>query len=120
MAVGSRVRIKRWNAERVLAATMDRAERGMTRAVIFAEGQAKRRARVRTGRLRASITHRVERAGRVIRGFIGSNVRYARRIELGFHGTDRRGRTYNQRAYPYLRPAIAEHAREIFLLIVRG
>lgn len=31
---------------------------------------------------------------------------YARRIELGFKGTDSLNRTYNQRAYPYLAPAV--------------
>lgn len=120
MAAKARVRITRWRADRVVAETMDRAERGMTRAVIFAEGEAKRRARVKTGRLRASITHRVERAGRGIRGWIGSNVPYARRIELGFHGTDRLGRAYNQWAYPYLRPAVLENVTRIKQLIVRG
>lgn len=36
---------------------------------------------------------------------IGTNVVYARRIEYGFVGRDRRGRVYNQAAKPYLRPA---------------
>lgn len=29
----------------------------------------------------------------------------ARRLELGFHGTDSRGRYYHQPAYPYMNPA---------------
>ena len=33
---------------------------------------------------------------------------YARRIELGFRGTDSRGRHYDQRAYPYFRPAMEQ------------
>jgi hypothetical protein len=36
---------------------------------------------------------------------VGTNVEYARRLELGFAGTDALGRTYNQPARPYLRPA---------------
>lgn len=41
--------------------------------------------------------------------YIGSNEPYARRIEMGFSGSDRLGRTYNQPAKPYLRPALDEN-----------
>lgn len=40
---------------------------------------------------------------------IGTDVEYARRIEFGFAGIDSRGRTYNQAAQPYLRPALDEN-----------
>lgn len=41
---------------------------------------------------------------------VGTNVAYARRLELGFAGADSLGRTFNQPAQPYLRPAIeAQH-----------
>lgn len=39
----------------------------------------------------------------------GTNVEYAGRIEYGFSGTDSLGRTYNQEAQPYLRPAVDEN-----------
>lgn len=39
---------------------------------------------------------------------VGTNVPYARRIEYGFAGKDKLGRTYNQPAQPYLRPAFDE------------
>jgi phage gpG-like protein len=39
---------------------------------------------------------------------VGTNLAYARRIELGFTGTDARGRTYNQPARSYLRKALDE------------
>lgn len=37
---------------------------------------------------------------------VGTNVEYAARIEFGFADTDSLGRTYNQAAQPYLRPAL--------------
>lgn len=36
---------------------------------------------------------------------VGTNVVYARRVELGFVGLDKLGRNYNQAAKPYLYPA---------------
>lgn len=36
---------------------------------------------------------------------VGTNLEYARRIEHGFVGKDRLGRTYNQAAKPYMYPA---------------
>lgn len=38
-------------------------------------------------------------------GVYGTNLDYARRVELGFEGTDSLGRTYNQPAQSHLRPA---------------
>lgn len=45
----------------------------------------------------------------------GMDPPYARRIELGFMGTDKLGRVYHQPAQPYMRPAHdnkADEARE--------
>lgn len=43
----------------------------------------------RTGRLRRSINRRLEGSGTTsIAGYVGTNVEYARRHELGFHGTE--------------------------------
>lgn len=44
---------------------------------------------------------------------IGTDVEYARRIELGFAGTDSLGRRYNQPAHPYLRPALMDSKQEV-------
>ncbi|OVE46693.1 hypothetical protein [Chromobacterium violaceum] len=45
--------------------------------------------KVRTGRLRRSINRRIAGAGTTsIAGFVGTNVEYGRRHELGFHGTE--------------------------------
>lgn len=44
---------------------------------------------VRTGRLRRSITYRVAQAGTLtVAGYVGTNVKYARRFEKGFTGTE--------------------------------
>jgi Bacteriophage HK97-gp10, putative tail-component len=39
---------------------------------------------------------------------IAPTTSYGRRVELGFHGTDRLGRHYDQAARPFLRPALDE------------
>ncbi len=48
---------------------------------------------------------------------IGTNLVYAARQEFGFVGVDSLGRTYNQPAHPYLRPAFdnkKQKALEVF------
>lgn len=45
-------------------------------------------------------------------GATGTNLDYARRVELGFVGVDSLGRSYNQAAQPYLRPAFDEKRKE--------
>lgn len=37
---------------------------------------------------------------------IGTDLSYARRVELGFTDRDKLGRNYHQPAKPYLRPAL--------------
>jgi HK97 gp10 family phage protein len=53
--------------------------RFLTRIALIVERAAKRRAPVKTGHLRRSITHRVERD----RAIVGTNVKYAPYQELG-------------------------------------
>ena len=78
--------------------------RDLARRAIRVESQAKLNAsgrpgpRVRTGRLRASITWTLGRDALGLFADIGSNVVYAPYVELG---TDRAP------AYPFLRPALA-------------
>ena len=43
---------------------------------------------VRTGRLRRSINSRVEEDGARVYGFVGTNVVYGQRHEMGFSGTE--------------------------------
>lgn len=40
---------------------------------------------------------------------VGTDVQYAARIEFGFAGRDRLGRTYSQSPQPFLRPAVDEN-----------
>jgi HK97 gp10 family phage protein len=44
---------------------------------------------------------------------VGTNVEYARRLELGFAGADSLGRMFNQPAQPYLRPALESEAPSV-------
>lgn len=69
----------------------------------------------RTGTLEGSIriyTYATERGDEVYGRWGSMDVEYAARLEFGFQGKDALGRTYGQRAYPYLRPAAdAEYPR---------
>lgn len=58
-----------------------------------------------SGTLSRSITIEVEVSGTKILVRIGTNLSYALRIEFGFKGTDSLGRSFNQAAQPYMRPA---------------
>lgn len=117
---------------------------GMERAALWVEGEVKRsfqpgtgRASKRggkihrasapgeppavdTGRLRSSITHDVQVQGNEVVGLVGTNIEYARRLELGFVGTDRLGRTVNQAARPFLRPAVFNNKAEIIRQMETG
>ena len=64
----------------------------ITRAAIDLTGFVKDRKlsdqvlKVQTGRLRRSITYKIESEGDKTEGFVGTNVRYARPHELGYKG----------------------------------
>lgn len=62
-------------------------------------GDGTRGPRVRTGRLRTSITHQLGADGRGLFVDVGTNVPYGRLLELGL--------TRNGRAYPFLLPALS-------------
>ena len=68
---------------------------------LVAEGYAKLICPVDTGRLRNSITHKVDIGEQA--AYIGTNVEYAPYVELG---------TSRQKAQPYLKPAAENHAQE--------
>lgn len=132
-----------WTPEVVIGATVRQLERGMTLAMFAVEataikklsiGQPIRRSKsgrivglnpsvppnpphVLTGRLRQSITHEVTASPTAVVGRVGTNVVYARRLELGFVGTDAAGRNINQAARPYLRPSLEENRLNIVRLL---
>lgn len=65
-------------------------------------------------RLFQSINIRVFKTGwDSIVAIIGTKVRYARRLELGFVGTDSAGRNVQQGPRPFLRPAFRESEDDI-------
>ena len=99
--------------------------RGLETCGLVAEGYAKKLAPVDTGNLRNSITHDVDEDEPA--AYIGSNVEYATYVCLGtgkyvsggrptpWVYQDKKGnwhRTHGQKAQPYLKPAVADHANE--------
>lgn len=137
--------ILEWHAPELIKKSALQLERGMTRAMMFLEGEVKRSLstgqsvrrsgnrlvglnpsaegqppHVLTGRLRQSITNDVSVTSTEVIGKVGTNVKYARRLELGFVGTDSRGRVIHQGERPFLRPALKNNARKILALISKG
>ena len=103
----------------------------MEKACIGVEGEAKRRAPVRDGNLRNSITHKVESEGATITGHIFSSVPYAHYVEIGtgIHSSLGNGRqtpwiyvdpatgekvfTHGSHPQPYMKPALDENKTAI-------
>ncbi|KOX33024.1 MULTISPECIES: HK97 gp10 family phage protein [unclassified Streptomyces] len=67
-----------------------------------------------TGDYRRSWSHAVYASGTDVIGTVGTNKPQGRRLEYGFVGTDALGRTYAQRPYPHVGPAV-EAIRPLFL-----
>lgn len=77
--------------------------------------------KVLEGELRRNIRGEVRRIDSLrIEGVLIAATKYARRLELGFHGTDRAGRRVNQGPRPYLRPAIVEERGKLAGRLARG
>lgn len=74
-------------------------EVGLLKATLLVEGTAIDKVPVDTGRLRSSITHRVEPDF----AEVGTNVEYAPNVEFGI----------DQKPQPYLRPALDENRSNI-------
>lgn len=106
--------------------------RALEKCGLTAEGYAKTLCPVDTGNLRNSITHQVESGEPAV--YIGSNSEYAAYVELGtgkyYPGgrqdpwvyQDAKGNwhiTNGQRAKPYLKPAVADHAGQ-YKSIIKG
>ena len=112
------------NSEEVLAAMKTAAVRALEKCGLTAEGYAKKLCPVDTGNLRNSITHAVD--GGEPAAYVGTNSEYGPYVELGtgvyYPGgrqtpwtyQDAKGnwhRTNGQRAQPFLKPAVADHAQ---------
>ena len=111
------------NSKEVLEAMQQAAVRALEKCGLTAEGYAKKLCPVDTGNLRNSITHTVDEEEPA--AYIGSNAEYAAYVELGtgkyvsggrptpWVYQDEKGnwhRTHGQKAQPYLKPAVSDHA----------
>lgn len=83
--------------DRLLESPEGETGRYLLRAATQVERTAKRLCPVDTGRLRSSITHQMGRDARGLLAKVGTNVSYAKYVELG---------TRRMRARPFLRPAL--------------
>ena len=111
------------NSKEVLEAMQQEAVRALEKCGLTAEGYAKKLCPVDTGNLRNSITHTVDEEEPA--AYIGTNNEYAAYVELGtgkyvsggrptpWVYQDEKGnwhRTHGQKAQPYLKPAVSDHA----------
>jgi HK97 gp10 family phage protein len=98
------------------------ARQSVSEAASKLEAKAKANAPVLTGTLRRGImTDPITPYG--VGGWqtkVGPTVVYSRRIELGFNGSDSRGRLYHQVGHPYFAPAFEEVAREVSDIFYRN
>lgn len=107
------------NTRLVEEALPEQIYRALRIAAETAEGYAKKeiteKKAVDTGRLRASISHKVDKENKC--AYIGTNVEYAPYVEFGTGQRAEPGMGGNQSIKgmaprPYLRPAIANHVEE--------
>jgi HK97 gp10 family phage protein len=112
------------NSEKVKEEFEAAVMRALETCGLVAEGHAKKLCPVDTGNLRGSISHTVDEAEPAV--YVGTNSEYAAYVELGtgkyYPGgrppwvyQDAKGNwhlTHGQRANPYLKPAVADHAEE--------
>lgn len=111
------------NSDEIKQRFQEAAIRALEKCGITAEGYAVKKVPVDTGNLRNSITHKVDTDEPAV--YIGTNNEYAAYVELGtgkfYPGgrqepwvyQDAKGNwhmTHGQRAQPYLKPAVADHA----------
>lgn len=96
------VEVQHDNTEAIQDAIADGIMEGLEKIGLVAEGYAKAKCPVYTGRLRNSITH-VLKGGVSPAVYIGTNVEYGKYVEEG---------TSKHDAQPFLRPAATEHGSE--------
>lgn len=116
------------NSDEALLLMAMACNRALEKCGLVAEGYAKRLCPSDTGALRNSITHQVDDHDVLI----GSNLEYAPYVELGTGKYYPGGRptpwvyqdvhgnwhyTHGNRAQPYLKPAVADHAAQYRTII---
>lgn len=87
------------NSAEVINLMIQASEKALEAIGMQAETYGKKLCPVDTGRLRNSITHQTESDA----VYVGTAVEYAPFVELG---------TSRQKAQPYIKPAVADHADE--------
>lgn len=112
------------NSAEILSAMQSAVARALERVGMQAEGYAKDLCPADTGRLRNSISYKVDGGEQTV--YIGTNVEYAMYVELGTGIYNAQGRktpwvyqdgkgnwhrTQGQPAQPFLKPAASEHAQ---------
>lgn len=110
----------------VLSALESACQRSLETCGLVAEGYAKKLCPVDTGNLRNSITHTVTNSGERA-AYVGTDNEYAVYVEMGTGKYVTGGRptpwvykdaqgnwhmTHGQRAQPYIKPAVADHAQQ--------
>lgn len=120
----------RWTPEHVIDATRAEMRRRVGTAVLIVKGEIQQLLNVGnptgkspskpgdpprkvTALLFQSIATQVFDDGDDIVGRVGTNVIYARRLELGFVGTDSLGRNYDQAPRPFLRPGLRNREPDV-------
>lgn len=113
------------NSQAVLKAMQQAVEKALEKCGLVAEGYAKKLAPVDTGNLRNSISHKVDPEEPAV--YIGTNNSYAAYQEFGTGIYTEGGRdtpwvyqdakgnwhwTRGNKAQPFLKPAVADHARQ--------
>lgn len=123
-------RVTKWDAVKVIAATQKEAAKRMGLATIFVRDEVKRLInrgnadgsdpslegeppKKVSARLFGAIRNEVVTEGTTITGYVGTNVEYARRLELGFHGSDSLGRVVDQGPRPFFRPGLLENIERV-------
>jgi HK97 gp10 family phage protein len=94
----------KWYGNERLKEISAQLKSGMAKACLLVERDAKTNAPVDTGRLRASITNRIETEEGQLVGIVGTNVVYASYQEFG---------TYKMPAHPFLFPALESNRDKI-------
>lgn len=92
------------NSDEVLDELENALDVALEEVGLTAEGYAKKKCPVDTGRLRNSISHDVKEKT----AYIGTNVEYAPYVELG---------TVNTKAQPFLKPAIQDHVSQYIAMV---
>jgi len=92
----------------------DILSKAVSQGAAVVEKDAKMRVVVKTGTLRRSIREiKKVRSPTRAESQVGTDIKYAARVEFGYTGPDKRGRKFHQVAQPYLRPALDNNKDKI-------